>query len=101
MSKTMKQIIIEAYQQDIDCGHQHPPFVKSCRNCVANTIEREVRFWLAQDLRLVLEIALDGVTDKPTIDSTTFKAGAMQSPTSIPVDRRSSTSSAMFSLVGS
>jgi len=63
MSKTMKQIIIEAYQQDIDCGHQHPPFVKACRNCVANTIEREVRFWLAQDLRLVIDIALDGVTD--------------------------------------
>ena len=73
MSKTMKQIIIDAYQQDTDCGHQHPPFVKACRNCVANTIEREVRFWLAQDLRLVLEIALDGVTDNKTIQSDYFQ----------------------------
>ena len=73
MSKTMKDIIIQAYQQDIDCGHKHPPFVKACRNCVAKVIESEVRFWLAQDLRLVLDIALDGVTDKETIQSDYFQ----------------------------
>jgi hypothetical protein len=73
MSKTMKDIILSAYAGDNRCDHPHPPFVNACRNCVANTIEREVRFWLAQDLRLVLDIALDGVTDKATIQSDYFQ----------------------------
>jgi len=72
MSKTMKDIILSAYA-DNECEHPHPPFVHLCRDCVAKAIEREVRFWLAQDLRLVLDIALDGVTHQPTIDSDYFQ----------------------------
>jgi len=63
MSKTMKDIILAAFASDNRCEHPHPPFVNLCRDCVAKSIEREVRFWLAQDLRLVIDIALDGVTN--------------------------------------
>ena len=73
MSKTMKDIILGAYAGDNRCEHPHPSFVNACRDCVAKAIEREVRFWLAQDLRLVLDIALDGVTDKATIQSDYFQ----------------------------
>ena len=67
--KTMKDIIVDAYKNTKPCDHKKHPMTSACRNCVANVIEREVRFWLAQELRLVIDIALDGVKDKKTIDS--------------------------------
>jgi hypothetical protein len=63
MSKTMKDIIVQAYREADDCDHRKHPMAKACRACVATIIERDVRFWLAQDLRLVIDIALDGVTN--------------------------------------
>ena len=63
MSKTMKDIIVDAYREADACDHRKHPMVKACRSCVAKVIERDVRFWLAQELRLVIDIALDGVTD--------------------------------------
>ena len=72
MTKTMKDIILSAYA-DNECQHPHPAFVKACRDCVAKAIEREVRFWLAQDLRLVLEIALDGETNPLVVHSDYFQ----------------------------
>lgn len=73
MSKTMKDIILDAYAGGNRCDHTKRPFVNSCRDCVAKAIEREVRFWLAQDLRLVLDIALDGVTEQAAIESDYFQ----------------------------
>ena len=70
--KSMKQIILDAYRDTI-CPHPHPKFAKGCRQCIANQIDREARFYFAQELRLVIEIALDGVTDKETINSDYFQ----------------------------
>lgn len=72
MNKNIEQIMVAAYR-DTKCEHPHPKFVKACRKCVSKQIDREARFYFAQDLRLVLEIALDGVTDQPTIQSDYFQ----------------------------
>ena len=65
----MKDIIVDAYKDTKPCSHKKHPMTQACRDCVAKVIEREVRFYFAQELRLVIDIALDGVKDKKVIDS--------------------------------
>ena len=71
--KTMKDIIIDAYKETTPCDHIKHPMVQACRACVATIIERDVRFWLAQDLRLVIDISLQGITDPKIINADYFQ----------------------------
>jgi len=71
--KTFKGIMMDAIDQTADCDHVKLAFASKCSRCVSITLESLARFHFAQDLRLVLDIALTGITDKATINSDYFQ----------------------------
>ena len=71
--KTFKGIMIDAIDQTADCDHHKLAFATKCGRCISYTLERLARFHFAQELRLVLDIALDGVTDPAMVNSDYFR----------------------------
>jgi len=71
--KLTKEILLDCYRDATPCNHPKPRVSKTCRDCMAGIIEKEMRFYFAQELRLVIDIALDGVKDKKVIDSDYFQ----------------------------
>ena len=71
--KTFKGIMLDAVEQTPDCDHHKLAFATKCGRCISHTLESLARFHFAQDLRLVLDIALDGVTKPEIINSDYFQ----------------------------